>query len=107
MSEHTPETLRIGSSARVVMAGLARRVATIVECDESGANARRVVACWNAAHEAGLSTEALEAGVVKDALAACEAVDAHLKTAFPPYALGESPYDLIRAVLTKAKGLST
>lgn len=33
--------------------------------EEWSANARRLVACWNAAHDAGLSTEALEAGVVK------------------------------------------
>jgi len=30
--------------------------------------AYRIAACWNAAEEAGLSTEALEAGVVKEAM---------------------------------------
>lgn len=35
--------------------------------------ARHLAACWNAAREAGLSTDALEAGVVKELLEACEA----------------------------------
>lgn len=40
------------------------------------ANAQHIVACWNAALEANLSTTALENGVVKDALAALQmAVD--------------------------------
>jgi len=32
----------------------------------AAANARRIAACWNACEEAGLSTAALEAGVVRE-----------------------------------------
>jgi len=38
--------------------------------EQAEANARRIVAACNAAHDAGLTTEALESGVVKDMLEA-------------------------------------
>ena len=47
-----------------------------VEC---GANAERIKAAWNAAHDAGLSTEALEQGVVKEALRKAALLDEALR----------------------------
>ena len=44
--------------------------------DKREANARRIVACVNACAEIG--TEALEAGVVRDLVAACRKVHNHL-----------------------------
>lgn len=46
--------------------------------DEQKANMRRFAAAWNAAHDAGLSTEALEQGVVREALDAIAAVVPYL-----------------------------
>lgn len=42
-------------------------------------NARYLVAAWNAAHDGGLSTEALEAGVVKELVEALRLVDAGIR----------------------------
>jgi len=38
------------------------------------ANARRIAALWNMAHELGLSTEAIEAGCVGDLVSACRSL---------------------------------
>lgn len=105
MAEHTKGPWRVGSSGRTVSAGFGQRVATITDRDEAGTNARRICAAVNACE--GIPSAALEAGVVKDLLAACEAVDNHLKTTFPPYAPGESPFDLVRAALATGSGRST
>jgi hypothetical protein len=58
---HTPGPWRYTSTARVVMAGLGVRVATIRDCDESGANARLIAAA-------------------PDLLAACKGAVDHLRS---------------------------
>lgn len=38
----------------------------------------------------------------KELLEACQAIEAHLKTTFPPYPEGENPFDKVRAAILKA-----
>lgn len=65
---HTPGRMHVGNIKTVIYDEHNTFRAHIVDSGgaaEKEANARRLVACWNAAHDAGLSTEALEARVVK------------------------------------------
>ena len=67
----------------------------IAECYKNDANTRRIVAAVNACK--GISTEALEGGVVNDLLEACK--KANTCASIPDYVM-----DLIRAAIAKAKG---
>ena len=72
------------------------------DADNIEANARRIAACWNAAEEAGLSTEALEAGCVKaqrealESLVSCYDAHGHVEP-------GNLGWNKARAALDKAK----
>lgn len=73
------------------------------------ANSARVVACWNSC--LGISTAALEAGVVQQLLAACEAVlqgcVLRLPTDRPGYwegAVSDATVEQLRAAVALAKG---
>lgn len=47
-----------------------------IPTNKDEADFRRLVACWNAAHDASLSTEALESGVVKEMIEALKQISA-------------------------------
>jgi len=71
----------------------------------AAANARRIAATWNACEEAGLSTEALESGVVREMVEALEALLPSIEDA-----VGEiyywPEYERAKAVLAKVRGES-
>ena len=74
----------------------------------AAANARRIAATWNACEEAGLSTAALEAGVVRELV---EAADRYLRamtrdTDDDPYCWAEEEFAeaWLREVLSKVRG---
>jgi len=92
---YTPGRLHVGPPGRFSMSLNAENghgICEIMHCaDDPGfankelvidpnANARRLVACWNACLD--IPTEALEAGVVKDLLEACKAVYDALDTGY-------------------------
>jgi hypothetical protein len=66
--------------------------------DEAHANGDRIVAAWNAVQ--GLSTEAIEAGVIVDALAVCRA----LAGVQPMLYSSEDIVATARAVVAKLEG---
>lgn len=67
---HTPGRLRVDETCvRDEQNGAVFKAVRIIDV----LSLRRVAAAWNAAHDAGLSTETLEAGVVKELIKASRA----------------------------------
>lgn len=90
MSKHTPGPWRLGSSARIIMAGMGRRIASVPmyggnesETDENAANALLIAAA-------------------PDLLLACKAALAKLNHA--PLDKISVAADMLRAAIAKAEG---
>ena len=121
MSEHTPEPWMVANNTDIFPVGDTKARKHIADCDtsnaplendgtndmtdldydETRANARRIVAAVNACE--GISTEALEAGAVRDLVAV---VDELLYSAayWSQYDVPLGIVDRMRTALDKAKG---
>ena len=67
---------------------------------------RRIAACWNACEEAGIPTEALESGVVRELVEALEALVGEIEWEIGEEKWGRDPdaLPMARAVLAKVRG---
>lgn len=75
---HTPGMLTTDNAGIIRSANNSQRICDLwgETGDRDAANARRLVACWNACERAGLSNEQLDAGILDKAAAVPELVEA-------------------------------
>lgn len=118
-TKHTVEAIQHPDSGDIYvkLPGSARLIFDPSEHDD----ARRLVAVWNAAHDAGLSTESLEQGVVEELLRAVDMAETALAPVMANHECGDRPpsgarcgecigcmnwatWELLRAAIALARG---
>jgi hypothetical protein len=90
-TKHTPGNVEVSGNA--LHSGCS--CVALTDGNDRHANARRIAALWNAANRMGLSTEAIEEGVLSDLLEA-------LKELLPFINAGQLPGSVYNPSLSKA-----
>lgn len=111
MSEHTKGRVRYTSGRLPRVFTNDRTVANVAAVpsrEQRVANARRIAALWNMAEDLGLSTEAIEAGAIRDLYEACKTIlaSAHWHHRDEHFIVSKPAFDAMVAALAKAEGMT-